>query len=65
MLDQILDTEDDSVSSILGQIADFVCDWEGPVAEQLDLTSAEVAAVKTEYPKFSVCKRKHYTTTRI
>ena len=35
----------------IGQIADFMYEWEGPVAERLGLTRAEVASIKERYPK--------------
>ena len=34
----------------LGRIADSMHEWEGPVADQLDLTPADVAAIKAKYP---------------
>ena len=50
MLDQVLDFENGGDSKLLEQIADSMCEWEGPVAEQLDLTPADIAAIKAEYP---------------
>ena len=38
--DQIIDWSD------LGQVADAMYEWEGPIAEQLELTRADVAAIK-------------------
>jgi hypothetical protein len=35
----------------IGQIADFMYEWEGPVAEQLGLSRAEVATIKKRYPE--------------
>jgi hypothetical protein len=49
-LDQVLDFENDGVSKHLGQIADSMHEWEGPIAEQLGLTRADVAAIKTKHP---------------
>ena len=49
-LDQVLDFENDGVPKHLGQIADTMHEWEGPIAEQLGLTRADVAAIKTKYP---------------
>ena len=46
----MLDYENGGVSKHLGEIADSMYEWEGPVAEHLDLTPADVAAIKTEYP---------------
>ena len=48
--DQVLDFNNGGVSKHLGQIADSMCEWEGPVAEQLDLTPAEIAAIKVKHP---------------
>ena len=50
MLDQVLDFENGGVPKHLGEIADSMYEWEGPVAERLDLTLADVAAIKTEHP---------------
>ena len=50
MLDQVLDFENGGVSKHLGQIANSMYEWEGPVAEQLGLTPAEIAAIKLKYP---------------
>ena len=49
-LDLVLDSESGGISKHLGQIADSMCEWEGPVAEQLGLTPADVAAIKVKYP---------------
>ena len=49
-LDQVLDSEYGGVSRHLGHIADSMSKWEGPIAEQLGLTPADVAAIKTKYP---------------
>ena len=38
------------VWSDLGQVADVIYEWEGPIAEQLELTRADVAAIKIKYP---------------
>ena len=35
----------------IGQIADFMYEWEGSVAEQLGLSRPEVAAIKKRYPE--------------
>lgn len=43
-LGQVLDNEH------LGQICDSMHEWEGPTADQLELTRAEVAAIKVEHP---------------
>ena len=36
-------------SALLGRIADKMDQWEGPIAENLGLTRADVAAIKVEY----------------
>ena len=38
------------VSKHLGQIAESLDEWEGSVAEQLGLTPADVAEIKTAHP---------------
>ena len=48
--DHVLDFSSGGVSKHLGQIADHMYEWEGPVAEELCLTQADVAAIKTKYP---------------
>ena len=35
----------------IGQIANFMYEWEGSVAEQLGLSRPEVAAIKKRYPE--------------
>jgi hypothetical protein len=47
-LDQVLDYDSGGVSKHLGQIADSMGEWEGPVAEQLGLNPADITAIKTE-----------------
>ena len=49
--DQVLDFNNDGVSRHLGQIADNMYEWEGPIAEHLGLTPADVAAINTKHPK--------------
>ena len=34
----------------LGQIATSMVKWEGLIADELELTEADVAAIKTKYP---------------
>ena len=46
----MLDAEHGGVSKHLGQIADTMYEWEGPIAEQLELSRADIAAIKTKYP---------------
>ena len=49
-LDQVLDFANDQVPLHLGQIADSMYEWEGPVAENLGLTQVDVAAIKMKHP---------------
>ena len=49
-LNKVLDFKNVGVSKHLGQIADSMYEWEGPIAEQLGLTRADVAVIKTKYP---------------
>ena len=37
---------DGEVSKHLGQIADDMCEWEGPISEQLGLTEEQYRAAK-------------------
>ena len=46
----MLDAENNGVPLHLGQIADSMFVWEGPIADQLGLTPTDVAAIKTRYP---------------
>ena len=46
----MLDSEHGGVSKHLGCIADAMYEWEGPIAEQLELTRADIAAIKMEHP---------------
>ena len=45
-----MDSEYGGVPQHLGQIADSMYKWKGPIAEQLGLTPADVAAIKAKYP---------------
>ena len=48
-LDSVLDQNGGGVAKHLGQIADSMDEWEGPVAENLGLNQAEIANIqKTE-----------------
>ena len=40
----------DGVSKHLGQIADSMTEWEGPVAEQLGLKPADIAGIRARHP---------------
>ena len=46
----MIDFRNGGVSKHLGQIADTMYEWEGPVAEQLGLTQADIAAIKAKNP---------------
>ena len=48
-LDLVINSESGGVSKHLGQIADSMDAWEGAISERLDLTQADVAAIKTKY----------------
>ena len=43
-LDQVLS------DGSLGKIADSMYEWEGPIAEQLELSPADVAAITKKHP---------------
>jgi hypothetical protein len=45
-----VDFEHGGVSKHLGQIADAMYEWEGPIAEQLELTKADAAAINKKHP---------------
>ena len=49
-LNEVLDFGHGGVPTHLGMIAKAMYEWEGPVADSLGLTSADVAAIKTMYP---------------
>ena len=49
-LDDVLDSRNDGVPKHLGQIADSMYEWEGPVADELGLTRADVAEIKARQP---------------
>ena len=47
----MLDFENNIVSrQHIDQVADSISEWQGPVAEQLGLTSADIAAIKAKHP---------------
>ena len=50
-LDLVLDSDNNGVSKHLGEIADQMSEWEGPIAECLGLTHPEIVGVKTKYPE--------------
>ena len=49
-LDRKIDCDNGGVSRHLGRIADFMSEWEGRIAEELDLKSSDVSAIRTRYP---------------
>ena len=50
-LEDVLDSKSNSVSKHLGEIADSMYEWEGAVAENLGLAPADIASIKTKFPK--------------
>ena len=55
VLDQVLDyASGGAVSDHLGQIANFMDKWEGPVAEKLGLSEANISAIKADYKDFNL-----------
>ena len=51
MLDKEIDSESDGVPKHLGQVADSMSEWEGPIAEALELSGPVVADIKCQWPK--------------
>lgn len=50
-LDLVLDSDNSrGVSRHLGEIANQMSEWEGPIAECLGLNPPEIASIKTKYP---------------
>ena len=49
-LDKEIDSENEGVPKHLGRIAEEMYEWEGRIAEELELTSPDVAAIKTKHP---------------
>ena len=49
-LDKQIDFEHDGVQTHLGAIADVMDEWEGRVAEALELTPATIAGIKAKHP---------------
>ena len=49
-LDKKLDFDHDGVQRDLGTIANSMDEWEGNIAEQLQLTSPEIEAIKVKFP---------------
>lgn len=49
-LDRKIDYDNDGVSRDLGRIADSMREWQGRIAEELDLNSSDVSAIRTKHP---------------
>ena len=49
-LDKKLDFDHDGVQRDLGTITNSMDEWEGNVAEQLQLTRPEIESIRTKYP---------------
>ena len=49
-LDLVIDAVNGGVSKHLGRIADNMTEWEGRIAEELDLCDAEITAITKKYP---------------
>ena len=49
-LTDVLDSKCGGIPKHSGQIADSIHEWEGSVAEQLDLSEVDVANIKRKYP---------------
>ena len=46
----MIDSGNNGVHKHLGQIADSMAEWEGKIADELELTEVDVAGIKTQYP---------------
>ena len=49
-MDTVIDYKNKGVSLHLGRIADAMSEWEGPIAERLGLTSADISSIKVKHP---------------
>ena len=49
-LDKEIDFCYKGVPKHLGRIADSMAEWEGPIADELELTEADVASIKAKHP---------------
>ena len=49
-LDDELDAGNNNVPKHIGVIANSISEWEGPLAEALELTDPEVEEIKTKHP---------------
>ena len=50
-MDKEIDYNSGGVPKHLGQIADLLVQWEERIADELELTGADVASIKTKYPR--------------
>lgn len=48
-LDRVIDVENNDVPKHLGQIAEKMREWEGKIAEELELSPADVAAITMKH----------------
>ena len=48
-LDWVLDAENHGVSKHLGRIADSITEWEGRIAEELELSDADIESIKQKH----------------
>ena len=48
-MDLVIDVEHRGVSKHLGRIADHMTEWEGRIAEELDLSDAEITAITKKH----------------
>ena len=46
----VLDKQHDAIPQHLGKIATHIHEWEGAVAEALELTLSDVEGIKTKHP---------------
>ena len=49
-LDREIDFDSGGIPKHLGQIAYSLDKWEGQIADELGLTTADIANIKTQYP---------------
>ena len=49
-LDKVIDSDTGGVLKHIGQIANSMAEWEGRIAEELELTEADIADIKMQYP---------------
>ena len=49
-MNKVIDADNNGIPKHLGQIADSLAEWEGRIADGLNLTPADVASIRTKYP---------------